>query len=131
MEIRSASDHNGGMKAIWVGRALSLVVSLLFAFSGVMKLVKPPSVLKGMEHLGLPQSIVVPLGVIELLCVVAYLLPRTAILGAILFTGFIGGTIVTHWRVGEPVYIQILCGIVVWLGLYLRRPRLRELVWSV
>jgi hypothetical protein len=119
------------MKTVWVGRALSILVSLLFAFSALMKLMRHPAVIQGMDHLGLPRSIMAPLGVIELLCVIIYLVPRTAILGAILFTGYIGGTIVTHWRVGEPVYVNIACGIVVWLGLYLRRPRLRELVWSV
>jgi DoxX-like family len=131
VETNVASDHNGGMKTVWVGRALSLLVSLLFAFSAAGKLLRQSAVVQGMEHLGLPQSMMVPLGVIEMLVVVLYLIPRTAILGAILFTGYIGGTIVTHWRVGEPVFVQIACGFVVWLGLYLRRPRLREMVWSV
>jgi len=119
------------MKTVWVGRALSILVSGLFAFSAVMKLTRQPAVVEGMGQLGLPQGMMVPLGVIELLCVIIYLVPKTAILGAILFTGYIGGTIVTHWRLGQPVYMQIACGVIVWLGLYLRRPRLRELVWSV
>ena len=57
-----------------------------------------------------------------------YLIPTTSILGAILVTGYVGGTIVTHLRVGEPVYVQIALGILVWLGLYLREARLRELL---
>src|SRR6266436_2217228 len=105
------------MKLIWIGRVVSVIAALPFAFSGGMKLVRHPEVVKGMTHLGLPESLIMPLGIIELLCVVLYLVPRTAFLGAILFTGYVGGTIITHLRVGEPVYAQIVLGILVWLGL--------------
>src|SRR5438128_2608443 len=118
------------MKMVWVGRVLSILVSLPFAMSATMKLMRHPEVVKGMSHLGLPESLIMPLGVIELLCVVVYLVPKTSIFGAILLTGYVGGTIITHLRVGEPVYMQIALGILAWLGLYLRRPRLRELLWS-
>src|SRR5882724_11154488 len=120
----------GNRKAIWAGRAVSILVALAFAFSAVMKLIVVPDVVKGMSHLGLPESLIRPLGVIELLCVVVYLVPQTAVLGAILFTGYVGGTIITHLRVGEPVYLNIILGLLIWLGLYLRRPRIRELLWS-
>lgn len=118
-------------RSVWIGRILSVLVSLPFVMSSVMKLIRHPEVMKGMTHLGLPESILLPLGVIELLCVVLYLIPQTAFFGAILLTGYIGGTIITHWRMGEPMYLQILFGVLVWIGLYLRRPRLREVVWSV
>ena len=117
------------MTRIWVGRVISWVVSLLFAISAVMKLMVLPMVVEGMQHLGLPRSLIVPLGIVELLCVVVYLVPQTSFFGAILFTGFVGGTIITHWRVGEPPIAQIFCGILLWVGLYLRRPRLREAIW--
>jgi len=120
----------GNRKAIWAGRAVSILVALAFAFSAVMKLIVVSDVVKGMSHLGLPESLIRPLGVIELLCVVVYLVPQTAVLGAILFTGYVGGTIITHLRVGEPVYLNIILGLLIWLGLYLRRPRLRELLWA-
>jgi len=120
----------GNRKAIWAGRVVSILVSLSFAFSAVMKLIVVPDVVKGMSHLGLPESLIRPLGVIELLCVVVYLVPQTAVLGAILFTGYVGGTIITHLRVGEPVYLNIILGLLIWLGLYLRRPQLRELLWA-
>ena len=113
-------------KAIWTGRVLSVLVSLPFLFSAVMKLIAHPEVVKGMGHLGLPETLIRPLGVIELLCVVVYLVPSVSVLGAILFTGYVGGTIITHLRVGEPVYGQVVLGILIWLGLYLRHPRLRE-----
>jgi DoxX-like protein len=115
---------------IWVGRVVSVVAALPFAFSAAMKLMVHPEVVKGMGHLGLPESLIVPLGIIELLCVVVYLVPKTSLLGAILFTGYVGGTIITHLRIGEPVYMQIMLGILIWVGAYLRRPRLRELLWS-
>jgi hypothetical protein len=120
----------GNRKAIWAGRVVSILVSLSFAFSAVMKLMVLPEVVKGMSHLGLPDSLIRPLGVIELLCVVVYLVPKTSVLGAILLTGYVGGTIITHLRVGEPVYLNIFLGLLIWLGLYLRRPRLRELLWE-
>jgi hypothetical protein len=132
IEGAGAARHGeGSAKRLWVGRILSVLVSLPFVFSSVMKLIRHPEVMKGMTHLGLPESILLPLGVIELLCVVLYLIPQTAFFGAILFTGYVGGTIITHWRLGEPVYLQILLGILIWVGLYLRRPRLRAVLWSV
>jgi len=118
------------MKLVWIGRVVSIIAALPFALSAGMKLMRHPEVIKGMSHLGLPESLIMPLGVIELLCAVVYLVPKTSILGAILFTGYVGGTIITHLRMGEPAYLQIALGIVIWLGLYLRRPQLRELFWA-
>ena len=93
-----------------------------------MKFTTHPELLRGMAHLGLPESLAKPLGLLELLCVVVYLIPGTSVLGAILFTGYVGGAILTHLRIGEPVFIQIALGVLIWLGLYLREPRLRELL---
>ena len=118
------------MKLVWIGRVVSIIAALPFALSAGMKLMRHPEVIKGMSHLGLPESLIMPLGVIELLCVVLYLVPKTSIFGAILFTGYVGGAIVTHLRIGEPVYLHIALGIVIWLGLYLRRPQLRQLFWA-
>src|SRR5438034_10993133 len=85
-------------------------------------------VMKGMAHLVLPDSLILPLAILEISCVVIYLIPTTSILGAILLTGYIGGAICTHWRVGDPFFIQIALGVVVWLGLYLRENRLKALI---
>lgn len=115
-------------KIVWVGRALSVLTSLLFVVSAVMKLAGFAEVAQGMAHLGLPESLVVPLAILELSCVVVYLVPATSVLGAILLTGFIGGTICTHLRVGDPFFIQVALGVVVWLGLYLREDRLKALI---
>lgn len=116
------------MRMVWTGRAMSVLPALMFLFSAAMKFVGGEQVEQGFQHLGLPASMRLPLGVLELACVVVYLIPRTALLGAILLAGYIGGAIVTHWRLGEPVFIQILLGLVVWLGVWLREPRLRELI---
>jgi DoxX-like family len=113
---------------VWTGRMVSLLLSLLFLWSATMKLMAHPSVFEGMSHLGLPVSLVMPLGILELSCVVIYLIPMTSVLGAVLLTGYLGGAILTHLRIGEPVYMQILFGILVWLGLWLREPRLRALL---
>ena len=117
-----------GGKIVWVGRALSVLTSLLFVVSAVMKLAGGTDVTQGMAHLGLPESLMVPLAILELACVVVYLIPATSVLGAILLTGFIGGTICTHLRVGDPFFIQVALGVVVWLGLYLREDRLKALI---
>jgi hypothetical protein len=115
-------------KVVWVGWALSVLAALLFLFSAFMKFKGGPELDQGMAHLGLPTSMVLPLGILELTCVVIYLIPPTSVLGAILLAGYVGGTIVTCWRVGDPFIVNIVLGLVVWLGIYLREPRLKELI---
>ena len=78
-------------KIVWVGRAISMLVSLVFAMSAFMKLKGGPEVTQGMAHLGLPESLIIPLAIVEISCVVIYLIPATSVLGAILLTGSIGG----------------------------------------
>ena len=115
-------------KVVWVGRAISGLVSLVFVMSALLKLKGGAEVAQGMAHLGLPESLVLPLAILELSCALIYLIPATSVLGAILLTGYIGGAICTHWRVGDPFFLQIALGIFVWLGLYLRENRLKELI---
>ena len=117
-----------GGKMMWAGRVISGLLSLLFVMSAVMKLKGGAGVMEGMAHLGLPASLIVPLGILEISCIVIYLIPATSVLGAILLTGYIGGAILAHLRVGDPFFFQIVLGVCVWLGLYLRENRLRELV---
>ena len=116
------------VKIVWVGRLISVLASLLFVVSAFMKLKGGDEVTQMMAHLGLPGSLVIPLAIVEISCVVIYLIPATSILGAILLTGYIGGAICTHLRVGDPFFVQIALGIVVWAGLYLRENRLKELI---
>ena len=115
-------------KAVWVGWVLSALASLLFLFSAFVKLKGGPEFDKAMAHLGLPASMVMPLAILEITCTVIYLIPPTAVLGAILLAGYVGGTIVTCWRSGDPFIVNIVLGLVLWLGIYLREPRLKELI---
>jgi len=94
-----------------------------------MKLLKPEDVLKGFEHLGYPEQLAVPLGVVEIGCTLIYLIPRTAVLGAILLTGYLGGAVATHARLMEPQFAApTILGMLVWGGLFLRDPRIREVI---
>ncbi|MFO1519529.1 MAG: DoxX family protein [bacterium] len=117
-----------GKAAAWTGRVLSVLVTLPFAMGAVMKLTVNPKVIEGMGKMGLPTSLILTIGILEALCVVTYLIPPTAVLGAILLTGFLGGAILTHLRVGEAVPMQVTLGVLAWLALYLRDPRLRRLL---
>ena len=113
---------------IWIGRAISVLAALVFVLSAFMKLKGGAEVVDGIAHLGFPESLMVPLAIVELSCVAIYLTPPTSVLGAILLTGYIGGAICTHLRVGDPFFVQIALGAFVWLGLYLRENRLKELL---
>ena len=115
-------------KAFWIGWVLSALPVPLFVFSAIMKFGQSPDLVKGFEHLGWPADLAVPLGILELSCVLLFLIPRTAVLGAILIAGYLGGAIATHLRVEELFVVQAALGVVMWLGLYLREPRLRALI---
>lgn len=117
-----------GMKLIWGGRVISGLLASLLAMSAAMKLVGGREVIEGFARMGLPESLRVPLGVLELVCVLVYVVPATSVMGAILLTGYVGGTIVTHLRIDESVVFQIALGLLVWLGLYLRESRLKSLL---
>jgi len=93
-----------------------------------MKLMAPPTVVEGFAHLGYPESLALGIGIVELLCVVLYVVPKTAILGAILLTGYLGGATASHVRIGEPLHMAVLLGVVIWGSLYLRDARLRALI---
>lgn len=114
--------------ALWTGRVISALVVLLMIMSAVMKLIKPPSVVQGFAHFGFSESLLFPLGIIELACTVAYIIPRTSILGAILLTGYLGGATAVCVRVGEPFIFPVIAGVLVWGGLFLRDQRVRQLI---
>ena len=115
-------------KMQWTGYIVTALPVLLLLFSGVMKLIKPASVMEGFAHLGYPESLAVGIGIVELTSVALYVIPQTAVLGAILLTAYLGGATATHLRIGEPVFMPILLGVLVWGALYLREVRLRVLV---
>jgi uncharacterized membrane protein YphA (DoxX/SURF4 family) len=114
--------------ALWTGRVLSVLPCLMLLFSGVMKFNRTPSLEEGFAHLQIDIGLAFGLGVLEIACTVIYLIPRTAVLGAILLTGYLGGAMLTHLRVGDPWIVQSLLGVALWGGLWLRDPRLRALI---
>jgi hypothetical protein len=120
------------MNTIVVGRALSALALLFLAFDTAIKLAQMSVVAETLSSLGYPEELGFTIGVVELVCVVLYAVPRTAVLGAILLTALFGGGIATHIRVGSPLFTHILFGVYlglfVWGGLYLRSERLRELI---
>lgn len=115
-------------KTEWAGRALSALSILPFIPSTLMKLTQNPQAVEGMARYGFPDGALLKLGVVELLCILLYVIPRTATLGAILLTGYLGGAICTHFRASESVIMPIALGVFVWGGLYLRDPRFRQLL---
>lgn len=116
----------------WAGYIVSALPILFLTMDAVGKLIKPQAVITGTVELGYQESIIVPLGILLLACTILYAIPRTAVLGAILLTGYLGGTVASHARIGNPVFSHMLfgvyIGIFVWLGLYLRDTRLRKLL---
>ena len=119
-------------KAVWAGRIISALPVLFLLMDSVMKLMKLAPVVEATVKLGYPAETIVPLGIILLTCTVLYVVPRTSVLSAILLTGYLGGAVATHVRVGDPLFSHVLfpvyLGVMIWFGLYLRDNRLRALV---
>ena len=113
---------------LWVSYVISAVPVGMMIFSAVLKLF-PNVVAEGFDHLGWPLGLAGSLAVVEFGCVIIYLIPRTAVLGAVLIAGYLGGATATHVRVGDAgFFAPIVLGVLAWLGLWLREPRLRALL---
>jgi hypothetical protein len=118
-------------KSFWAGRILSILIVLLMLFDGISKVMKPASVVQGFAQAGWPASLVVAVGAIALVCTALYAIPRTSILGAILLTGYLGGATASNLRIGLSMMIVLapaILGVLAWVALFLREPRLRVLV---
>jgi hypothetical protein len=117
--------------SLWTGRVLSFLPALFLLFDAVMKLVKPEPVVKATVEMGYPETVLVGLGIVLLVSTILYLIPRTAVLGAILLTGYLGGAVASHVRLGQGAFeisFPVLFGILLWAGLVLRNPRLRAVL---
>jgi hypothetical protein len=126
--VQSASVSK---KARWAGIVMSALPALMLLFSCSMKLAKPAEIVEEFARLGYPESVILGIGVLELACTVVYLIPRASVIGAILLTGYLGGAVATHVRIGDPFFkilMPILFGVLIWGGLYLRNVRLRALL---
>jgi hypothetical protein len=117
------------MKILWAGRIISGLVTLFMLFDASIKIMKLTPAVEGTVQLGYPVGVVLPLGVVLLICVVVYSIPRTSIVGAILLTGFLGGATATQVRMENPWFLFPMgIGVLAWVGLYLRDERLRALI---
>lgn len=113
---------------VWTGYILTVLSALFLLFSASGKFFKPDGIEENILPLGWRIDQMTTLGVIEVACVIVYLIPQTAVLGAILITAYLGGATATHVRIDDPFYIPIVLGVVVWLGIWLREPRLWDLI---
>jgi hypothetical protein len=118
----------GSSKRIWAGRTISALTVLFLLFDCVVKLLKLTVATEATARLGYPESLVFGLGVVELVCTIVYVIPRTATLGAILLTGYLGGATATHVRIGDPFFFPIVFGVLIWIGLWLRDDQLRAFI---
>jgi len=113
------------------GYVLTTLVVLFLSFDSVLKVLALAPAVQGTTQLGYPAESVVWIGTIELVCLIMYLVPRTAVLGALLLTGYLGGAVASQLQVGAPLFSHILfpiyVAVLLWGGLYLREPRLRDL----
>lgn len=116
---------------MWIGRVLSGIAVAFLLMDAVMKVLQVSAAIEGTKQLGWPASVILPLGIVQLVCLAFYVVPRTSVIGAILWTGYLGGAIATHVRVGNPLFSHILfpayVAALLWGGLWLRNARLRTL----
>jgi hypothetical protein len=115
-------------KTIWAGRGLTALATAPFLMGGVMMLTKNPQAVEGLVKYGWPASAVNLILTLEMGSLALYLIPQTAVFGALLLTGYLGGAVATHLRAGESPAMALIVAVVAWGGLYLREPRLRALL---
>ena len=117
---------------LWTGRVLGGLATLFLLADSLAKFAKPQVVLEGTVKLGYQENVIIPLGAVLLISTLLYAVPRTAVLGAILLTGYLGGAVATHVRVNDPLFshslFPVYMGVMLWLGLYLTDARLRALL---
>jgi hypothetical protein len=126
MQIKTETSSPSKTR-LWAGRILTGFTVLFLVMDGTMKLFKPPMVVEATVQLGFPESSIVGIGAVLLLCTTLYLIPRTAILGAVLLTGYLGGAVASQVRVNGPLFniaFPVTFGCCVWGGLCLRNPQL-------
>lgn len=128
----AASGAEPSKAALRTGWGLTAFVALFLAFDSIIKVLVSPIAVQATTELGYPASTIFWIGAVQLTCLVLYLVPRTAVLGALLLTGHLGGAIATHVRVGNPLFSHVLfpvyVALLLWGGIYLREPRLRALL---
>jgi hypothetical protein len=112
----------------YLGWAIAALLTPAFGMSAYFKFFPNKDVLEGMNKFDIPMKFVTGIGIVEVACVLLWLFPRTAVLGAILLTGYLGGAIMTHLRINDNFAAPVIVGVLVWLSVFLREPRLRQLM---
>jgi hypothetical protein len=116
---------------MWAGRVISALAVLFLIFDSIIKVLKLGPAVEATTQLGYPESLIIGIGILELICLAIYVIPRTSVLGAILLTGYLGGAIATQVRAGSALFsvvFPIIVGVLIWGGLFLREDRLRALI---
>ena len=118
--------------AFWIGWTLGVLLGVAFIGGGISDLVKPPFVIEGLARAGYREQIIVPIGVVTILSTILFLIPRTAMFGAILLTAYLGGAVATHVRMGEygQMFAPVVFAVVMWISLVLRDRRVRAAVFG-
>jgi hypothetical protein len=125
----TAQSNSVSKSSAWAGRIISVLVVLFLLFDSAIKVLKLAAAVDGTVQVGYPASVVRPLGIVLLACVILYVIPRTSILGAILLTGYLGGATATMVRLSNSLFwMPIAVGVLAWLGIFLRDDRLRTLI---
>jgi hypothetical protein len=131
-ELIMTTTNTPSRRRLWTGRVLSGLVVAFLIFDATIKVMKLPFVLEASKQLGFSEGSIFGVGLVLLACTVTYLVPRFSLVGALLITGYLGGAIATHVRMGNPLFSHTLFPIyvaaLVWGGLYLRDPRVRALI---
>ncbi|HET9327506.1 MAG TPA: DoxX family protein [Candidatus Eisenbacteria bacterium] len=119
-------------RSVWAARAMWGIAVSFLTFDAIGKLLQVPAVIEGSARLGYPEHSVLAIGVIELVCVALYVIPRTAVLGALMLTGYLGGAVATHFRIEDPLFTHLLfpiyVAVLLWGALVLSDGRVRRLV---
>ena len=132
MNLHQAPETKTLHRALWAGRIMSALVVIALLADGTIQLFAPAQIASMLQETGFAMDSTRIVGTVLLACVILYAIPATAVLGAILVTGFLGGAICAHLRIGElgspPEFISLLLGAMTWGGLYLRDPRIRAIL---
>jgi hypothetical protein len=123
------AENAPSKKLLWIGWILSAVPGLMLLSGGVFALMQSPAVIEGTRQAGYTPAILVPLGIIEIVCILLFLIPRTAFFGAVLLTAYFGGAVASHVRLGQNQWIvPVIFGIIVWVALACRDTRFRSFI---
>lgn len=130
MERPSGNEATGSKAKLWTGRILTTLATLFLLFDAVGKLMMPAPVVEASARLGFPLALSVSIGILLATCTILYAIPRTAVLGAVLLTGYLGGAVAIQMRAGSPLFetvFPVLFGVIAWAGVYLRECGLRRI----